>query len=240
MERGRYDESARGRTTIHALVFDFDGLILDTETPLQRSWEEIYARVGLSVSPAQWASLLGAAADPPEAYVLLEKHLGRPVDRQSVRKRRLEREHELLAEETVLPGVRELIREAARRGLGLAVASSSDRAWVDGHLRRLGLLSSFQALLCAEDVAVVKPDPELYSAAVCALRVSPHEAIAFEDSAHGAEAARRAGLFVVVVPNRVTRHAAFPNADLVVDSLADRSLDEYIGAAADRQRRAEA
>ncbi len=216
---------------IRALVFDFDGLILDTETPLQLSWEEIYSEVGLSVPPVRWASLLGAAADPPEAYALLEEHLGHPIDRESVRRKRLRREHELLAGETILPGVTELIREARSRGLGLAVASSSDRAWVERHLRTFGLLLSFQALLCAEDVTLVKPDPELYTAALCALGARADEAIAFEDSVHGAEAARRAGLFVVVVPNRVTRHSNFPNADLVVGSIAERSLDEYIHAA---------
>ncbi len=226
-----------GRATIRALVFDFDGLILDTETPLQLSWEEIYSQVGLSVPPAHWASLLGAAADPPEAYALLEKHLGHSIDREAVRRRRLRREHELLAAEAILPGVTELIREAQSRGLGLAVASSSDRAWVEGHLRAFGLLSSFDALLCAEDVTLVKPDPQLYTAALCALGVRADEAIAFEDSAHGAEAARRAGLFVVVVPNRVTRHATFPNADLVVSSIAERSLNEYIHAAEKGKRK---
>ncbi|MDD5264977.1 MAG: HAD-IA family hydrolase [Candidatus Bipolaricaulis sp.] len=218
-------------------MFDFDGLILDTETPLQLSWEEIYSEVGLSVPPTYWASLLGTAADPPEAYALLEKHLGRATDREAIRRRRLRREHELLAAEAILPGVTDLIREAHSRDLALAVASSSDRAWVEGHLRTFDLLSSFRAVLCAEDVTRVKPDPELYTAALRALGVRADEAIAFEDSACGAEAARRAGLFVVVVPNRVTRHAVFPNADLVVGSIAEKSLDEYIAAANMRERR---
>ena len=222
---------------IRALVFDFDGLILDTETPLQLSWEEIYSQVGLSVPPAHWASLLGAAADPPEAYALLEKHLGHPIDRRAIREKRLRRERNLLAAETILPGVRELIGEAGLRGLGLAVASSSDRAWVEQHLRNLDLLSSFDAVLCADDVALTKPDPALYTAALRALGVRADEAIAFEDSAHGAEAACRAGLFTVVIPNRVTQHATFPNADLVVRSIAERSLDEYIAAAKRRERR---
>ncbi|MDD4904504.1 MAG: HAD-IA family hydrolase [Candidatus Bipolaricaulis sp.] len=222
---------------IRALVFDFDGLILDTETPLQRSWEEIYVEFGLTVPPSQWASLLGAAADPPEAYDLLEKHLRRPLDRQAVRRQRMEREEELLALETILPGVRELIGEARSRGLRLAVASSSDRAWVERHLRKFDLLATFDALLCAEDVALTKPDPALYAAALLALGVRADEAIAFEDSVHGAEAARRAGLFTVVVPNRVTRHTTFPNADLVVGSIAECSLEEYIAAADRRTRR---
>ncbi|MDD5219859.1 MAG: HAD-IA family hydrolase [Candidatus Bipolaricaulis sp.] len=222
---------------IRALVFDFDGLILDTETPLQRSWEEIYVEFGLTVPPSQWASLLGAAADPPEAYDLLEKHLRRPLDRQAVRRQRMEREEELLALETILPGVRELISEARSRGLRLAVASSSDRAWVERHLRKFDLLATFDALLCAEDVALTKPDPALYAAALRSLRVRAGEAIAFEDSTHGAEAARRAGLFTVVVPNRVTRHTTFPNADLVVGSIAECSLEEYIAAADRRTRR---
>lgn len=218
---------------IRALVFDFDGLILDTETPLHLSWQEIYDEAGASVSPAWWASLLGTAADPQQAYEVLERHVGRPLDRQALRERRWKREQELLSKEDVLPGVRELIVVARGRGLRLAVASSSEREWVQGHLRRLGLRPYFEAVLCAEDVVRTKPSPDLYIAAIRALKVLPEEAIAFEDSARGAEAAQRAGLFTIVVPNRVTCHLSFPFADWRVDSLAAHSLDEYI-ARADR------
>jgi HAD superfamily hydrolase (TIGR01509 family) len=218
---------------ISTLIFDFDGLLLDTETPFLQSWQEIYDEVGLSVPPSTWARLIGSSSDPPETYELLERHLDQPVDRAAIRARRLERELELLESGPLMPGVRKFIEEATARGLLLGIASSSERAWVHGHLSQRELLSPFTAIVCAEDVARTKPAPDLYVAALAALGVPAREAIAFEDSAHGVQAAKTAGLFCVVVPNQVTRHLAFPQADLLVDSLSARTLDEYIQAAAE-------
>jgi HAD superfamily hydrolase (TIGR01509 family) len=213
---------------IRALVLDFDGLILDTETPLRLSWEEIYREAGLAVSPVEWAAFLGTAADPPAAYDLMERHLGRSVDREALRLRCLTRENELLAKEVPLPGVRDVLDEAGRMRLLLAVASSSERAWVEGHLARFALRDRFDAVVCAEDVDHTKPFPDLYVEALRRLGVAPVDAIAFEDSAHGVRAAKDAGLFCVAVPNRVTRHLEFPDADLIMASLDERPLGELI------------
>ena len=210
---------------LRALIFDFDGLILDTETPLKLSWQNIYRQHGLVVPAEEWAGLLGAFADPPQAYDLLERHLGRPIDRESIRLERLRYEMELLAGEEVLPGVRRLVSEARDRGIRLAVASSSDRAWVGDHLVRLGLRPFFDVVVCAEDVEHTKPAPDLYAAALDDLQVTAGEAIALEDSVHGAQSAKRAGLYCVVIPNRVTRHLPNPHADLILQSLSDTTLD---------------
>jgi HAD superfamily hydrolase (TIGR01509 family) len=203
-------------------------LILDTETPLRLSWEEIYREVGLVVSQAEWATFLGTAADPPEAYDLMERHLGRSVDREALRLRCLARESELLAKETPLPGVRDLLDEAGRLRLLLAVASSSERAWVEGHLSRFALRDRFDAVVCAEDVNHTKPFPDLYVEALRRLGVAAADAIAFEDSVHGVRAAKDAGLFCIAIPNRVTRHLEFPDADLVMTSLDERPLGELV------------
>ena len=203
-------------------------MILDTETPLRLSWEEIYREVGLVVSPAEWATFLGTAADPPAAYDLMERHLGRSVDREALRLRCLARENELLAKETPLPGVRDLLDEAGRLRLLLAVASSSERAWVEGHLGRFALRDRFDAVVCAEDVNHTKPFPDLYVEALRRLGVAAADAIAFEDSVHGVRAAKDAGLFCIAVPNRVTRHLEFPDADLVMTSLDERPLGELV------------
>jgi len=216
---------------IKALVLDFDGLILDTETPFRESWQEIYAEHGLTVTPDTWAGLLGSSSDPPEAYELLERHLSRSVDREEIHVRRLARELELLETEPAMPGVRELIEEARSRGLLLAIASSSERDWVIEHLRRLGLLLHFDAIVCSDDVEHTKPEPDLYRKALDSLGVKPDEAIAFEDSIHGVAAAKAAGIFTVAVPNEVTRHLGNPNADLIVDSIDAMTLDRYIAAA---------
>jgi len=216
---------------IESLVFDFDGLILDTETTFQRSWEEIYAEYGVSVPGGAWASWVGSAADPPEAYEYLERNLARPIDRRILRERRLARERELLKDRPAMPGVDALTADAQRRGLRLAIASSSENSWVSRHLRRLGLLDRFEAIASADDVTTTKPAPDLYRTALARLGVRPEQAIAFEDSSHGVAAAVAAGLFCVAVPNRVTRYSAFDAADFVLQSLADCSLDEILRAA---------
>jgi HAD superfamily hydrolase (TIGR01509 family) len=213
---------------IRALVLDFDGLILDTETPLRLAWEEIYREAGLVVSPVEWATFLGTAADPPAPYDLMERHLGRGVDRKVLRLRLQTRENELLASEIPLPGVHDVLDEAGRLRVLLAVASSSERAWVEGHLARFALLDRFGAVVCAEDVDHTKPFPDLYAEALRRLGVAPGDAIAFEDSTHGVRAAKSAGLFCIAVPNRVTRHLEFPDADLIMTCLNERPLGELI------------
>ena len=216
---------------IRALILDFDGLILDTESPMRTSWLEIFEEHGLIVSEEQWALLLGASADPPEAYDLLEEHLGEQVDRIALHDRRMLRELHLLESEIVLPGVRELVSDARSAGLGLAVASSSERTWVDGLLKQHDLIEPFDVIVCAEDVAHTKPFPDLFLKALERLKVQPNEAIVFEDSRHGMKAAIAAGIFCVVVPNKITRCLTFEESDLVVSSITDYSLQEYVAIA---------
>jgi len=214
---------------IRAFVFDFDGLILDTESPMRRSWQEVFGEHGLVLPDRTWAMLLGSSVDPPELYEFLESHLGHPVDRAELRERRMKRELELLDENSPLPGVRELIHETQRAGLRRAVASSSDHAWVDGLLQKHRLLSMFDEVVCSDDVVRIKPSPDLYLEAVRRLGVLPNEAIAFEDSLHGVVAAKKAGLLCVAVPHPIARCLAFDEADLVVSSIGDRSLAQYLG-----------
>ena len=218
---------------IRALILDFDGLILDTESPMYTSWMEIYEEAGLQVTEEEWAGLLGASADPQEAYDLLEAHLGRPVDRSAVHKRSLRRELELLEREAPMPGVCDLIRAGKQSGLLLGIASSSERDWVLGHLERHELLSSFDAIACAEDVKATKPSPDLYLCVLEALGVRADQALAFEDSQHGVASAHAAGIFCVAVPNPVTRCLSFEGADMVVSTLSARTIQEYIDAAAE-------
>jgi HAD superfamily hydrolase (TIGR01509 family) len=209
---------------IRALIFDFDGLILDTEWPDFRSWQAIYRAYGCTLSRDEWSRWIGTLGlfDP---YAHLEKALGRTVDRAEVRARRRAHFDALLSGQPVLPGVVSLLEAARERGLKLGVASSSPRSWVCGFLEPLGLASSFHTVQCSDDVGATKPDPASYLAALAALGVAPSQAIALEDSPNGVLAAKRAGLYCVAVPNSMTRGLAFDRADLQVDSLADLSLD---------------
>ena len=209
------------------IVFDFDGLILDTEVPVYDAWQEIYGDHGHELPFAKWAECIGTA-DVFDPCVDLAGRVGRALDAGALRRRHRTRTDTLIAGESVRPGVRERIEEAAALGLALGVASSSDRAWVHGHLGRLGLLDRFQAIRCREDVPRVKPDPALYRAVVDSLGVRPDDALALEDSPNGVLAAKRAGLACVAVPNALTARLDLSHADLIVGSLADVSLTALI------------
>lgn len=213
---------------IQALIFDFDGLILDTEVPDYQAWLEVYAEYGCDLPLSTWASYIGGAADVFDAYSDLEAQSGRFIDRQAIRAKRKKRYSELVAAQPILPGIVEYITTAKQLGLQLAVASSGSRYWVISNLTRLALLDSFDYVKCADDVERVKPDPALYLAALDALQVDPHEAIAFEDSPNGVTAAQHAGIFCVAIPNPLTSQLPLEHADLRLNSLADLPLETLL------------
>lgn len=214
--------------SIQALIFDFDGLILDTEVPDYQSWLEVYREHGCHLPLSTWATYIGGAADVFDAYADLETQLGRPLDRQAIRERKRKRYSELVAAQPILPGIVDYITTAKRLGLKLAVASSGTRDWVVGHLTRLALLDYFDSVKCANDVERVKPDPALYLAALCALHVDAQQAIAFEDSPNGVLAAQRAGLFCVAIPNPLTCQLPLEHANLRLKSLSDVPLESLL------------
>ena len=213
------------RRRIRGLIFDFDGLILDTEMPAFLSWQEVYEEHGCSLPLATWATVLGGSGAEFDACAFLESRVGRTLERDAIRTRRQQRKLELVAAEAVLPGVTDYIGTARRLGLKLAVASSSPRAWVADHLTRLGLLSAFDRVTCAEDVTRVKPFPEIYQMTLVALGLGADEAIVLEDSPNGITAAKAAGLFCVAVPNPLTCQLPIGHADLRLASMADMPLE---------------
>lgn len=210
---------------IRALIFDFDGLILDTETPEYQSLQEIYQEFGHTLLPETWGQVVGgngsSAFDPLRH---LETLVGHPLDLAALSARRRVRDAQIIATSPILPGVEDYLTEARRAGLRLAIASSSPHSWVDTHLARLGLYTTFDAIICVDDVGIAKPDPSLFLRAADTLGVTPDEAIVFEDSPNGVLAAKRAGIFCVAVPNPMTRLLVFDPPDLRLQSLADLSL----------------
>ena len=210
---------------IRALVFDFDGLILDTEEPIYRSWLEIYQENGEDLPFDRWIQIVGSntAAFDPRGH--LESRLGRALS-QDVIERRMARRTQLVLEKAVLPGVRELADAARARGIGLAVASSSTHRWVEGHLDRLGIRDRFSCIRCRDDVTAVKPAPDLFLAAAECLGVSPADAVAIEDSPNGIAAAKAAGMKCVAVPNGITSGLDLSRADLLLPTLAGVTPEE--------------
>jgi HAD superfamily hydrolase (TIGR01509 family) len=208
---------------VKLIVFDFDGLILDTEVPVYDAWQELYGEHGHALEFEKWAQCIGTA-DTFDPCADLAERVGRAVEPGALRDRHRERTDALIAAQEVLPGVVERLDEARALGLTLAVASSSSRGWVEGHLHRLGLLDRFHAVRCAGDVPRVKPDPALYRAVLEATGIRAADAVAFEDSPNGILAAKRAGLACVAVPNALTGRLDLGAADLRLASLAEMSL----------------
>lgn len=212
---------------IRAIIFDFDGLIFDSETPDYISWQETYAHYGVELPLDVWNQHIGAVTFNP--YLYLAELVGRPLDGEAVRARRKARDNELIAAQTILPGVESYLNEARHLGLKIGLASSSDHGWVDAHLQRLGLFERFEAICCRDDVGDIgKPDPAVYRAAIAALQIEPNEGLALEDSPHGVTAAKGAGLWCTAVPNQMTRSLNFDHADHVLPSLTAMPLTQLI------------
>jgi HAD superfamily hydrolase (TIGR01509 family) len=219
-----------------AVVFDFDGLVLDTEWCEYATVAEVFAAHGEELPLELWLGFIGTT-DHPHWADILEDRLGRPIDRAAwVPARRLAN-RACTAGLEVLPGVLELFDALAGAGVPLAVASSSPADWVVGHLRERGLLDRFVAVCSGDEVLRTKPDPALYVLACERLGVDPAGAVAVEDSVHGVRAARAAGMAAVAVPSSLTAGMDFSDADLVVDSCA--ALDPAVlgRVVAERRRR---
>jgi HAD superfamily hydrolase (TIGR01509 family) len=214
---------------IRGLLFDFDGLLVDTETPSRLVWEELYREHGHELPQDQWATLVGTIGAPFDPFGHLEELVGRPLDQEALAARRRAREHELADLEELRPGVEEYFAEANRLGLRTAVVSSSDDEWIERHLGRLGHLEGLDLIVAANgDTKRAKPRPDLYLDALDRLDLASTEAIAFEDSPNGVTAAKAAGLVCVAVPNPITATLALDDADLVLESLADVQLEQLL------------
>jgi HAD superfamily hydrolase (TIGR01509 family) len=221
---------------IRGLLFDFDGLILDTESPSFAGWQRVYREHGQELTLEQWAPIVGTIGIDP--FEPLEELLGGPLERDAIDARRNAHELTLIELEELRPGILDYLGEARQRGLRTAVVSSSSRRWVHGHLERLERTADFDAIVTADhDRERAKPRPTLYLEALELLGLAADEAVAFEDSPNGVRAARAAGIFTVAVPNGVTAMLGLDEADLVVPSLAELPFDELLTAAEGSGRR---
>jgi HAD superfamily hydrolase (TIGR01509 family) len=206
---------------IRALIFDFDGTILDTETPALESWRAIYADHGHELPLDEWHTTLGrSGGEGFDALTHLASLVGAPFDAEAARARRQAHKHELCEALSILPGIADLLHDADAMGLPCAVASSSGRDWVAGWLERHGLARRFRCVRTADDVAHTKPAPDLFLSAAACLGVEPAHCLVIEDSPNGILAAGAAGMRCVAVPCALTAPLALPPADLVLPSLA--------------------
>lgn len=206
---------------MRAVVFDLDGLILDSETPDCLAWETVYAGYGLVFPRAAWLANVGRTDgpfDPLEPF----RRPDAPAAPDDVQARWLAEhaaaKHEFLVP---LPGVTPLLDAVRARGMRTGVASSSGAAHVHDCLHGLGLFHRFDAVACGDEVPACKPAPDVYLLAARRLGVPPGACVALEDSEPGVRAARAAGMRCIAVPTALTRGFDFSAADLVVGSLVE-------------------
>jgi putative hydrolase of the HAD superfamily len=223
--------------TLQAAIFDCDGLLADTETPDFEAWRAIYAEHGLPFPLEEWARTIGVAKghDLRDWHAPLAARVGLSYDREAVQAHR--RAHYQAAIEALrpMPGVVTLLDALAAEDIPCAVASNSDREWVERVLAITGLRARFAALATADEVEHPKPAPDVYRLAARKLGVPPEACAAFEDSPRGLAAAHAAGMRAVAVPTALTRHLDFPHAYLLVETLEGlkpdrlRALPAYSG-----------
>lgn len=211
---------------MNAVVFDNDGLLVDTEVCWTRAETTIFAEHGHGFGVEQKQIVIGKTL--AAAGLAMAGYFGRPGEGPAL----AQRLHDLVAVELAagadpLPGARELV-SLLRGRVPIAVASNSPRAFVDAALVSAGLDDLFTVVLSADDVEHPKPAPDLYLAACARLQADPARTVAFEDSRTGATSARAAGTFVVGVPSLPGVDLA---ADVTVPSLADPALLAWARAA---------
>lgn len=213
---------------IKAFLFDFDGLILDTETPEFESWQAVYRNYGFDLPFSEWKKCLGTSKSEFDPAVYLEQLSGHPINKKKAEHDQRVIGLSRIVEMPPLPGVENIVKTASSRGIRLAVVSSSSSDWVWCNLARLGLLKYFDAICGGNEVSAVKPDPALYQMAMSELGVQPHESIVFEDSPNGINAAHNAGIFCVAIPNPISSQLGVDHADLVFNSMAEIDIDRLL------------
>lgn len=220
---------------LRAIIFDFDGTIIDTETPWYQAWQELYQQYQMDLPLSLWSQAIGTHGGfDPLAH--LESLVGIDLNGETITALHRRRAHELIALEPLRAGVWSLISKARQAGVKLGIASSSHLASVLPHLERFSLGGYFDAICTADDVERVKPDPALYTLALERLGATPQEAVAIEDSLNGALAALRAGLPCLVAPNSVTNHFTFPAEAIQLSSLETVDVP-YLAALCQQEQR---
>jgi HAD superfamily hydrolase (TIGR01509 family) len=213
--------------TVRAVVFDFDGLLMDTESTSFLSWQYEWGQWGLTLQAADF--FVNHGGDVTEdRYAMLGTAVGPRFDRTVSHRRRVAYRERLHEELDLADGLREWLEEAAGIGLRLAVASSSPVDWLTTHLRRAGVLDTFEVLAGGDEVARHKPAPDVYQLALDRLTLSCAAAVAVEDTAHGVAAAHAAGMRCIAIPNPFVAPERVRHADLVLSSASQLRLADAL------------
>lgn len=203
------------------IIFDFDGVLVDTEWAIFQSWADLFAREGHTLTIQDYAPCLGAGYTRWNPADHLERLTGKSFDWEQENAARQARIVSDLSRADLMDGARELLTWCSSHGIRITVASSSSRNWVGGWLEKLGIAHLFPRIFCRTDGYAVKPDPALFLAAQHFLALPAHACLVVEDSENGIAAARHAGIPCVAIPNRLTAHCNLSAADMHMNSLTE-------------------
>lgn len=210
---------------LKALVFDFDGVIVDTEMEwynLYKDWLKNNYNYDLKMSDYQ----VCVGANSASLFEFIKKELGADVPIEEFEKKSVNLYIERTNKLPLMNGVKELVISAKKEGMKLAIATSAMRKKPETQLKRLGLYQCFDAFSTAELVKNIKPEPDLFVKAAEMLGCKTHECLAIEDSLNGLIAAQRANMPCLIVPNEITNHCEFKGYFMRITSLKDVNLDD--------------
>lgn len=214
---------------LQAVIFDFDGLLMDTESTMLRSWQWEWTQWGLTLDVDRF--LVNHGGDvTEERYAALAAAVGPGFDRAASHERRMAYRDKLHETLDLAAGIREWLDEARGMGLRVAVASSSTVEWLTGHLGRAGVLDWFEILAGGNEVTRHKPAPDVYELALRRLGLPADAAVAVEDTPHGVTAAQAAGLRCISIPNPFVPPERVSHADLVLSSAGECTLKAALAA----------
>lgn len=223
-----YIEGRKKFYMIKAIIFDFDGTIIDTETAWYVAFRDAYKQHGVELTLEKYSECLGTSLHSFNPYTYLSTHHNIELDLDEFREAIQAKHTELMAKETIRLGILNYLKAAKAAGLKIGLATSSHMDWVEKYVDQLGISEYFESYSTADDVENVKPDPAVYLHALEQLGVEASETIAIEDSPNGARAAVKAGIHTVVVKNTITKQLPFSTGHHTIETLEGYELNELI------------
>ncbi len=213
---------------LKGLIFDFDGLIVDTETVIYETWEQVYEDNGQSLKLSEYKQCVGSDFTQFDPSKELEKRCGKKFDWNKINQQRERTIREKLETQKARPGIIDFLEEANKIGLKMAIASSSSKGWVLGWVEKLKIKNYFEQFFNRDDVERIKPAPDLFLSSCEALNIKTSEALVLEDSENGLKAATSAGIRCAIVTNKITEGGDFSNAIIQTDNFFDETLKKLL------------
>ncbi|GGP07043.1 HAD family hydrolase [Oceanobacillus neutriphilus] len=212
---------------IKAAIFDFDGLILDTETAWFDAYKEVLrSQFQFDLPLGEFVKCVGS--DDTILFSYLQNKLNSQLNVQSIRDEARKLHSQFVRDAKAREGVTDYLKDAKDEGLTVALATSSTTEWATTHLTNLNLLSYFDFLVTQDMVERVKPAPDIFLKTLEKLDLEAREAVVFEDSLNGLIAAQEVDLPTVIIPNPVTAALPFENYHLKLNSMTDMPLHEIL------------